>query len=91
MSLFLKFKDPAYFEIFVQPFLLNKFEKSFVDYFLLGDKAKILEFNNSKKIRKLNYMERVLLMIFLKENKMDADMEEIYSLICNENKLKPVN
>jgi len=36
--LFLKFKDPAYFDIFVYPFLENKFEKSFIDYFLLGNK-----------------------------------------------------
>ena len=38
MNLFTKFKDPAYFEIFVKPFLKNKFEKTFVDYFLLEEK-----------------------------------------------------
>lgn len=34
-NLFLFFKDPAYFETYVKEFLINKLEKTFVDYFLL--------------------------------------------------------
>ena len=48
-------------------------------------------FNNPKKMRKLNYMERVLLIIFLKENKMIDDAKEIYNSMANENKIKPEN
>ena len=35
-NLFLKFKDPKYFEDIVGPFLTNKVEKTFVDYWLLN-------------------------------------------------------
>ena len=40
-------------------------------------------------MRKLNYMERVLLIMFLKRNGMIDDAKEIYNSIVNENKLKP--
>ena len=35
-NLFLKMKDPQYFEAVVKPFLMNKIEKTFVDYWLLN-------------------------------------------------------
>jgi len=34
-NLFLKLKDPGFFENAVRPFLTNKIEKTFVDYWLL--------------------------------------------------------
>ena len=34
-NVFLKMKDPSYFDQVVRPFLSNKIEKSFVDYWLL--------------------------------------------------------
>ena len=36
-------------------------------------------------------MERVLLIIFLKDNTMIEDAKEIYKSIANENKMKPTN
>ncbi len=35
LNLFIFCKDPAYFEEYVKPFLKNKIEKTFVDFFLL--------------------------------------------------------
>jgi len=37
LNLFVFFKDPAYFETFVKNYLKNKFEKTFIDYFLLNN------------------------------------------------------
>jgi len=34
-NVFLKLKDPTFFENAVRPFLTNKMEKTFVDYWLL--------------------------------------------------------
>ena len=34
-NVFLKMKDPAYFDQVVRPFLTNKIEKTFIDYWLL--------------------------------------------------------
>ncbi len=37
LNLFLQRKDPAFFESVVRPFIANKFAKTFVDHYLLGD------------------------------------------------------
>lgn len=44
LNLFICFKDPAYFETFIKVYLINKFEKTFIDYFLLRNKSKLLEY-----------------------------------------------
>jgi hypothetical protein len=36
------FNDPSYFESFVEPFLANKFEKGFMDYYLLQREPELL-------------------------------------------------
>lgn len=38
LNIFLYFKDYTFFEEVVRPFIRNKIEKRFVDYFLLNDK-----------------------------------------------------
>ena len=45
-NLFLKFKDPSYFESVVRPFLQNKIEKTFVDYWLLEDNEALSTYAN---------------------------------------------
>jgi hypothetical protein len=51
LNLFLKMKDPEYFESVVRPFLANKIEKTFVDYWLLDLDADMKTFEpiHSKK------------------------------------------
>ena len=36
LNIFIWFKDPVFFAETVKPYLLNKMEKTFVDYYLLG-------------------------------------------------------
>lgn len=43
-NVFLKLKDPVFFENAVKPFLANKIEKTFVDYWLLGYHGTMKEF-----------------------------------------------
>ncbi len=66
LNIFIYFKDPAYFETFVKSYISNKFEKTFVDYFLLQNKTKLLEFCETQKLKKINPMEKNLLIMFLK-------------------------
>jgi len=44
VNLFIYFKDPQYFKAVVRPFLENKMEKSFIDFWLLSDYEKIKHF-----------------------------------------------
>ena len=46
MNIFLYFKDHDYFASTVAPFVSNKMEKTFVDYWLLGDIASIEHFKS---------------------------------------------
>ena len=43
-NVFLKLKDTIFFENAVKPFIANKIEKTFVDYWLLGYTAQMREF-----------------------------------------------
>lgn len=43
-NVFLKLKDTVFFENAVKPFLTNKIEKTFVDYWLLGYNAQMRDF-----------------------------------------------
>ena len=43
-NLFLKLKDPSFFDKAVKPFLSNKIEKTFVDYWLLDYSFALYEF-----------------------------------------------
>lgn len=67
INVFLYLKDRTFHDRVVRPFLLNKIEKTFVDYFLIGDLETIknLYYNNLERVTKLNYMEQNLLIIAL--------------------------
>lgn len=41
LHLFLFFKDRPYFDLFIKPFLLNKFAKTFLDHWLLQDASRL--------------------------------------------------
>ena len=86
LNLFLFFKDRAYFEGYIKPFLMNKIEKTFVDYFLLEDNEGILNYSSLDKITKLNAMEKVLLLIYLLNNKKIDEATSIAQYLENENK-----
>ncbi len=74
--MFLKLKDPKYFEEVVRPFLTNKMEKTFVDYWLLEYDAALNTFEepHSKnfiwskfilELKDLNSFEQCLLISYL--------------------------
>lgn len=44
LNVFLKMKDPAYFESTVIPFIRNKIEKTFVDLWLLDNRVAMKSF-----------------------------------------------
>jgi len=64
-------KDKEYFERVVKPFLTNKYEKSFMDYFLLGKYKFVCTFKEAFEFNKLNAFEKVLLLAVLVKEKDD--------------------
>ena len=65
LNLFIKFRDPEFFEAIVRPYLFNKMEKSFMDYFLLDkDGAMADYYEKIDKRRTLNPLELALLAVF---------------------------
>jgi hypothetical protein len=62
MNLFLYFKDNKYFVKVAKPFISSKMEKTFMDYWLLGDFEKILHYQEICHFDKLNALEQTLLV-----------------------------
>ena len=68
MNLFVYLKDPAYFETYIKEFIINKMEKTFIDYFLVRDHTNLQKIaEDSEIINNLNAIEKVLLVIYFKE------------------------
>ena len=69
-NVYLYFHHNDFFNKYIYPILKYKSEKTFIDYFLLDNKEKILEFSSPQKIRDLNTFEKCLLIYSIrKENK----------------------
>eukprot|EP01084_Bolivina_argentea_P004869 9209_1 len=68
-NFYLYHKHKTFFEERIRPFLHNKIEKSFVDYWLLGDKEKLFEFASFGQFNKLNALEQILLAFSFKGDK----------------------
>ncbi|CDW90653.1 UNKNOWN [Stylonychia lemnae] len=62
LNLFIYFRDQAYFNSIVKPYLSNKMEKTFVDFYLLGQYNKITNYQSINQLAKLNSLERCLLV-----------------------------
>jgi hypothetical protein len=69
LNIFIKFKDPDFFDRVVSKYITNKICKTFVDYCLLGLFAAVKEFIRLDKFRRLNSFEKVLLVFSLAANK----------------------
>ena len=63
VNLFLYFKYPKLFEKYVKNIIKYKFEKTFIDYFLLDDYETLLEYLSPYKIHSLPTNELCLLML----------------------------
>jgi len=69
-NVYLYFHHNEFFNKYIYPILKYKSEKTFIDYFLLDNKEKILEFSGPQKIKDLNTFEKCLLIYSIrKENK----------------------
>jgi hypothetical protein len=62
LHLFIKSRDPEYFEKVVKPFVIYKMEKRFVDYYLLDDYEKLSNYANLRCTGELNALEKCLLI-----------------------------
>ena len=69
LNLFIYKKDPEFFANVVKPFLMNKMEKTFIDYYLLQDYAKLKEIaNRHSQVQRLNHLEKALLVEAIAES-----------------------
>ena len=89
LNLFVFFKDRKFFEGVVLPFLLNKIEKSLIDYFLIHDNYALLRYTHPGLFESLNCLEKILIILRLQE--LDYDQakgltESIRSLNALANK-----
>jgi len=67
--LFICKKDKEYFDKVVKPFIENKMQKTFMDYYLLADMDKMTTYaNNPLKLHNLNVLEKTLLVEILALN-----------------------
>lgn len=66
LNIFVYFKDNEFFKKIVEPFITNKIKKDFVDYFLLNNEKKLLEYSQPANAEKLSPLESILLIVALR-------------------------
>lgn len=80
LNFFIYKKDPEYFRKVVKPYLQNKMEKTFIDYYLLEDTPNILKYAENLPLENmLNPLEKALLVEVL----VKADKKEHAIAIAN--------
>mmetsp|Transcript_20411 Transcript_20411/g.17739 ORF Transcript_20411/g.17739 Transcript_20411/m.17739 type:complete len:374 (+) Transcript_20411:1012-2133(+) len=72
VNIFLYFKDRAFFDENVKPFIRNKIKKQVIDYALLGDEKALLPYAKSSRFNSLNVLEKCLLMQTLRQSHPDV-------------------
>jgi len=90
LNLFVYFKDREFFNQTVLPFLQNKIEKTFVDYFLLDDAKQIQAYAGAEKFKDLNSLEKILLITKIK-NSDPAQAKRLAESLENQNNLQKVD
>ena len=90
LNLFVYFKDREFFNQTVLPFLHNKIEKSFVDYFLVDNVKQIQEYAGAQKFKDLNSLEKILLIIKIQTTD-PAQAKRLVESLENKNSLEQVN
>ncbi|KRW99096.1 hypothetical protein PPERSA_07349 [Pseudocohnilembus persalinus] len=81
INIFLYIKDKPFFEEVVKPFIANKIEKSFVDYFLLDDKQVLNQYAQTHQLSLMNYMEKCLLVSYLAKNEQKQQAQQLAASI----------
>jgi len=88
INIFLYFKFPELFNKYVKNNLKYKFEKTFIDYFLLDDYDTLIQYLTALKIKSLSTFELCLLLLKLihkNPNEAEKIKNIIKSRISNEN------
>jgi len=80
INIFLYFKFPELFNKYVKDNLKYKFEKTFIDYFLLDDYETLIQYLTAIKIKSLSTFELCLLLLKL-VNKNQNEAEKIKNII----------
>ena len=80
VNIFLYFKYPKLFNKYVKNIIKYKFEKTFIDYFLLDDYETLLQYLTPIKLKLLNTSELCLLLLKLVE-KNPEEAEKIKNII----------
>lgn len=84
LNLFVKLKDRAFFESTVRPFLINKMEKSFIDYYLLDHSQALRRYAQLPLRETLNALELALLAAFLAKDKDPERAKAVAFLIARQ-------
>ena len=87
LNLYIYCKDPPFFRDFVLPFIQNKIEKTFIDRFLLSDDQYLIKASSANALSELNALEKVLLILYLKQNGKIEGAKGIYSYLESANKI----
>ena len=66
LNIFIYFKFPNIFNEFIYPIIKYKYEKTFIDYFLLNDKSNLIKYQQPENLKNLNIFEKCLLIYSLK-------------------------
>ena len=87
INIFLYFKDKPFFNTYIKNFLRNKLQKTFVDYFLLDNENELKKFTKIEHFNQLNNLEKILILIYLKEKSEETKDEQqaILNLLKNKN------
>ena len=80
LNLFAFFKDKEFFEMVIKAHIQNKNQKTFIDYFLLGNKEEMLKYLDPVNVHKLNIMEQALLIYGLKDTHR-KQCEKVFALL----------
>jgi hypothetical protein len=80
LHLFTFFKDKEFFEMVVRAHIQNKNEKTFLDYFLLGDLIILKQYLDKVNVHQLNIIEQALLIYALKD-KYKEQCTKLYELL----------
>jgi len=85
LNLFIYKKDKEFFEKIVKPFIENKMEKTFIDYYLLRDSKQLHKYANKPHFyKKLNHLEKCLLIEFLASDNDLTTAKALSNLLVNE-------
>ena len=84
LNFFIYKRDPLYFKQTVKPFLQCKMEKQFFDHYLLGNTREVVKHSEFNLIKRLNILEKCLLIETLKKARLTEKASNLVKLMEEE-------